>query len=88
MSLPLLCRFGSLLTTSDTSGLIGSILLFHPFFLKANYLEYDLEFKDMCCYQSDQCNLYSERRPADNCASYLAPRFSTYFMYSSLNTCM
>ena len=71
-----LYRFGSLLTQSDSSGAVGSLLLYHPYFLAEEYTDYDLEFKTRCCYESDLCSLYYERRPTDDCASYRPPRFS------------
>ncbi len=71
--------FGALLgdRTSD-SGVSSSLLRYNPFSQRSNYLEFDYNFQQSCCENSDMCQEYTRLRPSDYCSSYRPQRRGTY----------
>jgi len=63
--------YGELLTSDLSSS--GSLLGAHPFYFSNKYIADDQTLRQICCYRSDNCDLYRLARPVDQCGQYINP---------------
>ncbi|XP_064388044.1 uncharacterized protein LOC135336225 isoform X3 [Halichondria panicea] len=60
--------------TSGSDASSSSLLRFNPFSQQSDYLEFDYNFQESCCKNSDMCQEYTRLRPSHDCSSYRPQR--------------
>ncbi|KAK2157058.1 hypothetical protein NP493_1917g00000 [Ridgeia piscesae] len=70
-------EWGSLMVSED--GTAGHMFSYHPKFFKRMHKKYDVEPRDWCCSYSDNCFLYLDARPIDDCWFYNPPFIGWFF---------
>jgi len=69
-------EWGSLMVSED--GTAGHMFSYHPKFFKRMHKKHDVEPRDWCCSYSDNCFLYLDARPIDDCWFYNPPFIGEY----------
>ena len=71
-------EFGELLTSDMTDS--GSLLSGQPDFFLNTYITDDENIKTTCCVDSDNCALYRQARPVDQCVGYTNPAIGRFMI--------
>ena len=64
-------------------GTAGHMFAYHPKLFEKMHEEFDMEPKKWCCNYTDNCHIYIDARPIDNCNNYVAPSIGEYFCYNA-----